>query len=268
VVKGSFVLLIKFFVSREVSASKVLTFQRLNADHNCNILTMNFKPSKILLFLVLILTLNVSKAQQNEITIKFIGNCGLYMTDGITNIYSDFPYKSGAYGYMEFDDLSLDSVKENAIFIFSHKHADHYSGKNIRKILREKGGKKFTPRKANKLLEYAEGIPGLKVQVFKTKHKFSLKHVSYLITWHGKRIYLSGDTTNPETVGKIKNIDLAFVPHWILTIAKEQELKIDAKKFGVYHLYPQQTPIAKEHWDKTEYMRLLTRQGEEFTLKY
>jgi L-ascorbate metabolism protein UlaG (beta-lactamase superfamily) len=229
---------------------------------------MNFKPSKILLFLVLILTLNVSKAQQNEITIKFIGNCGLYMTDGITNIYSDFPYKSGAYGYMEFDDLSLDSVKENAIFIFSHKHADHYSGKNIRKILREKGGKKFTPRKANKLLEYAEGIPGLKVQVFKTKHKFSLKHVSYLITWHGKRIYLSGDTTNPETIGKIKNIDLAFVPHWILTIAKEQELKIDAKKFGVYHLYPQQTPIAKEHWDKTEYMRLLTRQGEEFTLKY
>jgi hypothetical protein len=53
-----------------------------------------------------------------------------------------------------------------------------------------------------------------------------------------------------------------------LTIAKEQELKIDAKKFWVYHLYPQQTPIAKEHWGKTEYMRLLTRRGEEFTLKY
>ena len=57
----------------------------------------------ILLILALILASNLGFAQGKEIRIKFIGNCGLYMTDGETNIYSDFPYKSGAFNYMEFD---------------------------------------------------------------------------------------------------------------------------------------------------------------------
>jgi hypothetical protein len=35
--------------------------------------------------------------------IKFIGNCGLYMTHGVENIYVDFPYKSGAHNHMDYD---------------------------------------------------------------------------------------------------------------------------------------------------------------------
>lgn len=56
-------------------------------------------------------------SQTKDIQIEFIGNCGLHMTDGITNFYIDFPYKSGAHGYMEFDESELDSIKENSIFI-------------------------------------------------------------------------------------------------------------------------------------------------------
>lgn len=175
-------------------------------------------------------------AQSNEIKIKFIGNCGLYMTNGELNIYSDFPYKSGAYGYMEFDQSELDSVKENSAFIFTHQHADHYSGKNMRKVLREKGGQKFGPRNIRKLKKFAENNSDFEIQTFKTKHRYSFSHYSYLITWHGKRIFLSGDTESAETVGALKEMDFVFVPPWILYDAKEKGIKIDAKRIGIYHL--------------------------------
>ncbi|RYM34905.1 MBL fold metallo-hydrolase [Brumimicrobium glaciale] len=180
-------------------------------------------------------------AQSNEIKIKFIGNCGLYMTDGDLNIYSDFPYKSGAYGYMEFDNSELDSIKENSIFIFTHKHADHYSGKNMRKTLRAKGGKKYGPSNIKKLKKFADSNPDFEIQTFKTKHRFSFSQYSYLITWHRKKIFLSGDTESAETIGEIKNMDMAFLPSWIFIDAKEKDIKIDAKRIGLYHLYPNET---------------------------
>jgi len=65
---------------------------------------------KILLILALIFIVNVGFSQSNQITIKFIGNCGLYMTDGALNVYVDFPYKSGAYNYMKYDKAELDNI--------------------------------------------------------------------------------------------------------------------------------------------------------------
>lgn len=87
---------------------------------------------------VLISCCNIGFCQTNEIKIKFIGNCGLYLTDGNANLYIDFPYKSGAHNYMEYDKSELDSIKEKATFIFTHKHADHYS----QKLLNRYDGKK------------------------------------------------------------------------------------------------------------------------------
>ena len=94
------------------------------------------------------------------------------------------------------------------------------------------------------------------------------RHYSYLINWHGKKIYLSGDTTNPETIGKIKDIDWAFVPYWILKNAKDQNIEIDAKMYGVYHLYPAQIPSAKKNWDQTDDIRPMVEQGELIRIKY
>ena len=65
----------------------------------------------------------------------------------------------------------------------------------------------------------------------------------------------------------MKNIDLAFVPYWILTDAKEQGVEIDTKMFAVYHLYSGQIPSAKENWDKIENIRPMVEQGEIITIK-
>jgi L-ascorbate metabolism protein UlaG (beta-lactamase superfamily) len=186
------------------------------------------------LIIILIVITNFGFSQTNEIKITFIGNAGLHITDGNTNLYVDFPYKSGAHKYMKYDKSILDSIKENSIFLFTHRHSDHYS----KKLLKKLNGKKYGNWNVSELVKLNDSIPNFSIQAFKTSHKFTFKHYSYLIIWHNKKIYINGDTGDVEPLSKIKNIDWAFVPYWILQNAKEDSIKIDAKNIGVYHLYP------------------------------
>jgi hypothetical protein len=233
-----------------------------------NLETMNINKrmrnfNKIFLLIILLTNLtNVCYSQSNEIKIKFIGNCGLYLTDGKSNLYVDFPYKSGAYGYMKYDSTEIDSLKDNSIFLFTHRHADHYSKKIINKIKNK--GKVFGNWNTRKFEVLNNSIEDFKIEAFKTKHRFTFKHYSYLIIWHGKRIYLSGDTESAETIATVKNIDLAFVPYWIMLDAKEKNLKIDAVKIGIYHLYPNQ----KINNGNPERIILLHKQGEIISINY
>jgi L-ascorbate metabolism protein UlaG (beta-lactamase superfamily) len=179
--------------------------------------------------------------QTNEMTVTFIGNAGFHLTDGTTNIYFDFPYKSGAYGYMTYNDSELTRIKDSSIFIFTHKHADHYSKKLVRKL----NGKIYDGHNRKKVNRLEKDIPGFKIKSYRTKHRFSFNHYSYVIDWHGKRFFVSGDTEHPETLGLIKEIDYAFIPTWILSYAKEKNTTIDAKTKVLYHLYPDEKVAEK-----------------------
>jgi len=218
---------------------------------------------KTLLLVTLLCISNFSFSQSNEIKIKFIGNCGLYLTDGNSNLYIDFPYKSGAHKYMEYDKAEIDSIKDNAVFIFTHRHADHYSNTRLKKL----DGQKFDPWSIPELEKLGETIPDFDIKAFKTKHKVfgvSFKHYSYLITWHGKKIYLSGDTGDLEDVGKIKDIDWAFVNPWLYMNALREKVTIDAKKFAMYHLYPNQ----KIDGEVPANLLILKNQGEVIAIPY
>lgn len=198
------------------------------------------------LFFAFTLLFSSINAQTDSIRVRFIGNCGIHLSDGKTNIYSDFPYKSGAYHYMEFENSELDAVQPNSIFLFTHKHADHFSGKNMRRVLKAKSGKKCTPRSLRRLQKVCDMISNFTITEIKTKHRFSLKHRSYLIEWNGKRIYISGDTEHAEAIGQHTNLDTAFVPYWLIMDAKDKSIKIDAKQIIVYHIADVQIPSAKE----------------------
>ena len=209
---------------------------------------------------------NFGFSQSNEIKIKFIGNCGLYMTDGKTNFYIDFPYKSGAHNYMEYDKSEIDSIKDDAIFIFTHRHADHYSEKILKKLT----GQKFDPWNINELEKLGETIPNFNIKAFETSHKvygISFKHYSYLITWHGKKIYISGDTENSDTFALQKDIEWAFVPVWLLIDAKEKKLNLTeiSKMYAVYHI-GQKDKIANDGNDPQ--IKLLNKQGEIITIEF
>lgn len=204
-------------------------------------------------------------AQSNTIRIKFIGNCGLYMSDGKLDVYVDFPYQSGAFNYMKYDKAELDSIRDNALFIFTHRHPDHYSSRHVRKLSgRILGPWKVAMKKRADLQKLRDSVPDFSVQVFKTKHHFSSRHSSYLLNWHGKKIFLSGDTESAETIAAIPGIDLAFVPYWILSDAKEKGLKINAEKFIIYHLYPDQ----KVSGTVPGNVKLLQKQGEVLSIPY
>ncbi len=228
-------------------------------------MTKNYK--RILLLFILLISPILGFSQSNKIDIKFIGNCGLYMTDGTSNIYVDFPYKSGAHKYMAFDAKELDSIKENSVFIFTHKHSDHFSKKNLRKVLKEKKGKTFGPWNIAELRKLSTSIPDFKIEPFRTEHKvfgIGFKHYSYVITWHNKKIYLSGDTGDLEVAGKLQAIDWAYMNPWLFMNAQNEKVKIDAKMFGIYHLYPfqklpEQTP---------DYVIFLKQQGKIMSIPY
>lgn len=161
------------------------------------------------------------------------------MTDGDLNIYFDFPYKSGAFGYTVYNAAELDSIPENSIFLFTHKHGDHYSRKLLKPYKDEVYGSWKLSKKegqGGKIIDDPEH--SFSVSAFKNKHRFSFNHCSYLIHWHGKIIFVAGDAESPETIAKMKAMDWAFVPEWVLYYAKQQKVDVDADKIGVYHMYP------------------------------
>jgi L-ascorbate metabolism protein UlaG (beta-lactamase superfamily) len=224
---------------------------------------MTYCYKKILL-ITFISLYNLAYGQSNEIKIKFIGNCGLHLTDGKSDLYIDFPYKSGAYGYMQYENSEIDSIKGNSVFLFTHRHADHYSKKILKQIKNKHNGRVLGNWNTQKFQKLYTAVDDFKIEAFKTKHRFTFKHYSYLITWHGKKIYLSGDTESAETIATVKGIDWAFVPYWIMLDAKENNLKIDAIKIGIYHLYPNQ----RINNSSPEKIVLLDKQGQIITIEF
>lgn len=221
----------------------------------------------IVLNFVLILFLHVGYSQTNAMTIRFIGNCGLYVTDGNSNIYFDFPYKSGAHNYMEYNLAELDSVKNHPIFIYTHRHSDHFSGRLVRKLSKKLDGQIFTPRNAESLKNLNKELKDFTIETIHTKHRFSFNHYSYLITWHNKKIFISGDTENSEALVALKNLDWAFVPVWLFMDATEKAVKLQdvSKMFAIYHIGPRDK-ITNDAKDPK--IKLLDKQGELITIPY
>jgi L-ascorbate metabolism protein UlaG (beta-lactamase superfamily) len=217
--------------------------------------------------LALILLTTVASGQNSQISIRFIGNCGLYLTDGTTNIYIDFPYKSGAYHYMEYSPSELDSVKNNPVFIFTHKHADHYSGRLVKKLAKNLNGNIYSSRNIKKLLTLNTKLDDFRIEAFKTKHRFSIRHCSYLVTWHNKNIFINGDTGQSGILAAQKDVDWAFVPAWIFENANANGIKLkdNCKMLAVYHIGPGDH-ITNDNNDPR--IKLLDKQGEIITIPY
>lgn len=194
-------------------------------------------PKTILLLTCLYVSVS-SYSQAPVINVRMIGNCGLEMTDGTSTIYFDFPYKSGAHKYMTYEPSELDSMKPNSVLIFTHRHADHYSKKLVNRVRSKHHGMVFGNWNTKELIRLGDSIPDFTIQAFKTSHLFTVRHYSYLIVWHGKRIYVSGDTGDWTIPTTLKNLDWAFMNPWIFMNAQNAKAKVDAKMIGIYHLYP------------------------------
>lgn len=134
----------------------------------------------------------------------------------------------------------------------------------MRKVLRKKQGQKYGKWNIDKLAQLSDTNADFSIQAIETNHSLSFKHYSYVMTWHGKKIYISGDCETADTILTMTDLDWAFVPTWIVVDAIEKEKEIDAKLIGIYHLYPSQ--IVDN--GNPEKFKIIENQGEVITLAY
>jgi L-ascorbate metabolism protein UlaG (beta-lactamase superfamily) len=134
----------------------------------------------------------------------------------------------------------------------------------MRKTLRKKHGKKYGKWNLKKLEQLSNSISDFNITPIETNHSLSFTHYSYLLIWHGKRIYFYGDTETTDIALTMTNLDWAFIPYWTATQLNEQQVTLDAKMLGVYHFYPHMT-VTNSNPEK---VKLLVNQGDIITIPY
>jgi hypothetical protein len=72
------------------------------------------------------------------------------------------------------------------------------------------------------------------IEAFETPHA-GIGHASYLVTWHGRRLYFTGDTDSVDRLLAVRNLDAAFVSPWLLEKVAKQKGRIDARQVVCYH---------------------------------
>ena len=168
---------------------------------------------------------------------QFIGNMAFAITDGKTVIYTDFPYESGAFGYMSYDFARIPKAP-GSLFLITHGHKDHFDPALFAKM----DGKVIAPPKLAATLPAARVIPfapkmtyrDITVESYPTPHG-DTDHASYLVTWHGLRLYFTGDTESTDQLLAMKNLDDAFVSPWLLEKVAQKKGRIDARTVICYH---------------------------------
>ena len=171
-----------------------------------------------------------------DLRATFIGNMAVHVTDGRVAILVDFPYQSGAFGYMEWSKAIVPTGPA-PLCVISHSHDDHFAPRLARDFCGSiLGPKDVVAGSGVRALELAPQVSweGLSVRPLATRHA-GIEHYSFLVEWGGRRLYFTGDTDDPEALLAARGLDVAFVSPWLLRTVGSQGLRIDARQVVVYH---------------------------------
>jgi L-ascorbate metabolism protein UlaG (beta-lactamase superfamily) len=175
---------------------------------------------------------------------RFIGNMAYAITDGTITLFTDFPYESGYSVYMEYDPGEIRSATKESISLVTHRHRDHWDGD----LFSRTDWRVVGPVDALAAIPSARVVRALPVnptlatiavgsitiEALPTPHA-NIGHYSYLVTWHGRRLYFTGDTDSADQLLAMKNLDVAFVSPWLFDAAATASRRIDAKRIVIYH---------------------------------
>jgi L-ascorbate metabolism protein UlaG (beta-lactamase superfamily) len=179
-----------------------------------------------------------------ELVATFIGNEAWSITDGRDVVLTDFPYESGAFGYMKWNESAIPKPPEGArtVLIVTHTHRDHFAPELVSKIPGQLVAL-FGPADARAAVSLAAPpgsqipatpINALSVRSIETPHA-NREHSSYVLEWHGVRFYLPGDTGDAKSLLEQRNLDIAFVTPWLLRTIEKRRARIDASRIVVVH---------------------------------
>ena len=170
--------------------------------------------------------------------VDFIGNAAVRISDGLTTLYSDFPYVSGASGYMVYDEDRVEEA-DSGVALISHAHADHWNARDFERT----GLTLVAPPAlaaglpADRLAPWSDAIrlAGLVIHPIATPHVPDAPHASYTVEWGERRLHFTGDTEDPSALLAQTELDAAFVTPWLLRRVLTDGETIDAELVVVYH---------------------------------
>lgn len=169
---------------------------------------------------------------------RFLGNMAFAISDGVTTLMSDFPYQSGYSRYMTYDSALIRSATASTLALITHRHADHWEPA----LFTATGWSVAGPADVTASIDPSRIVPlagggtfgAMRIDAIETLHA-SVGHYSYIVTWHGRRLYFSGDTESPASLLSARDLDVAFVSPWQYRAALRSGKPIDAKRIVIYH---------------------------------
>lgn len=163
------------------------------------------------------------------------------ITDGSTTLITDFPYRVGYAGAPGFGDRELRQAAGPTLALITHRHLDHFEPA----LFARTNWKVLAPSDASAPIKTGRVVPmaprvtfgPIEIEAIRTPHH-DLEHYSYVVTWHGKRLYFSGDTESADSLLAARNLDVAFLSPWQYRAAHARGGRIDAKRLVIYHHRP------------------------------
>ena len=168
---------------------------------------------------LLLLLLAVGPAAAQELEFRFIGNDGFEISDGSSTLLIDFPYHSGAFGYMAFDPGEL-TARDNSLCVFTHRHDDHFDPGAIEGVGCQVAGPPEVLKKVDASVRLEDGpswqFGGAEIDCLDTEH-VDVDHCSYVIRWHGRSIFISGDVEELSGLyGLEEQLDIIIISSWLV----------------------------------------------------
>ena len=187
---------------------------------------------------ILFLAVLAGLTQPARLDIRFIGNMAVSISDGAVTVMTDFPYQSGYSQYMTYPAAEIRSSTPSTLSLITHRHGDHWERSLWEKTTWQVAGPVdvLANVTAARIVPLSAGATFGTVQIepIETPHA-SIGHYSYVLTWHGRRLYFSGDTDSVDHLAGLKNLDVAFISPWLYRSALKRNVRIDARRIVIYH---------------------------------
>jgi L-ascorbate metabolism protein UlaG (beta-lactamase superfamily) len=176
-------------------------------------------------------------AAHDSLTIRFIGNEAVSLSDGRLTLVLDFPYQPGYSNYMTYPDSALD-IRGDVVAVITHRHRDHFAEERFLPTeWRIVGPREVTaslPPARVIALDSVVRIGDAVLRPIATTHA-GVEHYSWLIGWQGRRFFFVGDTNDPAALLMSGPLDIAFVSSWLLQAARRGGREVPARQIVLYH---------------------------------
>lgn len=189
--------------------------------------------------LILALILGLTPLPSDSLTVQYVANAGVILSDGETSLLIDLPYTSGAYDLMTYDPSAL-APTGRVVVVVTHRHVDHFEPS----LFGFRGWEIMGPDEVTATLPVERVLAGrsheigaFRVEGLRTSHG-DTEHYSYLVTWGGWRLYFVGDTEDPSYVLGMADLDVVFITPWLTCQVEVAGGSLNVELEILYHQFP------------------------------